>query len=375
MIKKNKSLAYLITSKLEEHLLNAEFYHRNWRFALYAAINSALDLKEEDFNYKYPYKQWGIDHRMRAMKSSLDTKSPVLVRCEWIEDNLHVHCSMQEDTFTVVLSLSNFPSGLYLDKNGPNQTAILENRHESILILKSLANADDETTFDAIESKPAVEPQELQEVKKVIPTSKKATSPTTQKGYDAGVQLKKDQREKLSVYYELLNHVRPLFSTQTSEIRQSFLSTVFGAGLFYLPHGVKHWIGKISRSCLIEQITGSERKVRDHIFPRKAAANHLLTNELTNEEFETFYMEEVAPFMYVTPKENSQLINYYKNFDHYNDALQEFGIIPFPPDEHTFTSPKELNQFISFCSERKLTRSGGIDEYLDRLYEEFRLSA
>ena len=182
------------------------------------------------------------------------------------------------------------------------------------------------------------------------------------------------QREKVSVYYELLKVVHPFYKKQDDEIRKSFITTLFGAGLFYLPHGVKYWVGKISVSCLMEQIIGTKnaRKVKDHIYPRKAAADHLLSTLPKKEEFVDFFVEKIVPYMYVTPNENSRLINYYQEFDRYQDALEYFDIQEFPTNGQVFESTKELNSFIQFCRVRYHGDSKHVIQHLQDWYIEFK---
>lgn len=359
MIKKNKTTAFRITELLKDSLLFSEDYHRNWTMALYVAINDALGLPEVKLEYKFKYNQWAVDHNMRAIKSSnkgkISSSSLVVARHP---DGVEIFYRQNGDSQTFVLSAKNFPPGLYRDGQGPHGAAILIEALDVNLILGALLDDCPNPRLNFI--KPQANVPDRVEPNRALST-------------DLISELNNAQLEKIWVYHELLNVVHPFYKEQEGEARKSFITTLFGAGLFYLPHGVKHWVGKISVTCLMEQIVGTSnaRKVKDHIFPRKAAADYLLNNLTQKEEFLQFYMDKVAPYMYVTPNENSMLINYYQDFEKYEDALEHFGIQEFPPDDHIFNSTKELNSFIQFCEGRVRSRTQPAFQVLKECYIEF----
>ena len=153
---------------------------------------------------------------------------------------------------------------------------------------------------------------------------------------------------KFGAFLRLLNHSRKLYLEMNSDLGKSFIETVLGAGLFYLPFGNRYFHGYISFEALLNSIRNGLKIVKDHILPRKQAANTLLnlnTNEWTEVDFENWYIENMQ-FMFVTSAENRRLVNYYESHDTYNDALANFNIRKFPIDM-PFDSVNELTSFIN----------------------------
>ena len=263
---KTKRVAALICYGLNnEFLILSEDYDVRWRFALYVAIVHTYLSKKEELDYKNNYKQWGVDHRLRGNKPISET--------DWFyntkpgKTNHEVNISVitnSKENIEFTLNFNSFPRGLYSNGFGPNGETILNDKEEIGSILSALCqNADSESNCE----------DELR-----VFTEKTETIPVN-------TIFNSNQKEKLIVYYNTIKHTQEVFQKQ-DENGKSLIATIFGAGLFYLPHGIGHWNRKISVACLIDQIQGRGRKVKDHIFPRKKAAMEILDNDkLSLEEF------------------------------------------------------------------------------------------
>jgi hypothetical protein len=170
----------------------------------------------------------------------------------------------------------------------------------------------------------------------------------------------------------LLDQMRDKYHETEEPLQTSFLLTVIGAAIFYLPSLNSHFSGYISVTALKSYLNG-QRRVRDHIFPRKRAASELLNQELSEEELKSKYHDHLAEFMYVTYSENSQLINYYEEHDSHDLALEAFEIEKFPlPGVERFSSHRELDQFIIFLRDKKVKNKS--KEELNDLLHEFRVA-
>ena len=76
--------------------------------------------------------------------------------------------------------------------------------------------------------------------------------------------------------------------------------------------------------------------------------------------------------MFLTPTENNLLINYYHDFNDYEEALNQLQIITFPKGDNLFESNKQLNNFINYCFNKGRNQRNRIKlRKLDRWYNEF----
>jgi hypothetical protein len=223
----------------------------------------------------------------------------------------------------VQLDLNNFFPALWTSNNGPNGESLLNFRSEAIEIYNSIL---------------AVVRLQLTEL----------SDPNIIEVDDS---FNEDQLTKLNTYFEILIHMKPLYEKLDKDLARSFASTLMGAGLWYLPHGVKFWNGQFSFQAFLNKVYGRSRQVKDHILPRKKAAMRLLTENLSFDQFTAVYSKEMAPYMYVTPTENNALINYLDTYPSYESALQELGIVAFPPKGQEFISHMEANTFIAYLVE------------------------
>ena len=114
-----------------------------------------------------------------------------------------------------------------------------------------------------------------------------------------------------------------------------------------------------------------DRRVKDHIYPRKLAARELLSKKLSVEELKNRYHSHLATYMYITSTENSALINYYESHESHDEAMKVLGIEKFPTSEkEKFVSHKELNKFIEAIDAKAAQKM--TEKELMHLLKEFR---
>jgi hypothetical protein len=132
----------------------------------------------------------------------------------------------------------------------------------------------------------------------------------------------------------LINSIRNYYSNEeTSENQKSFIETVIGAAIWYLPHGKDYWNNKVSKAAINRlKDSADSRLTRDHIYQRKDSAKKLLTEDLNlkgdGSILKELYQTELGKYVLVTPEENRQLIGVQKNHDYGNleDAYKEANI-------------------------------------------------
>jgi len=159
---------------------------------------------------------------------------------------------------------------------------------------------------------------------------------------------------KFSALKILIDNIRiPYKNAEHDQIR-SYFEVVIGAAIFYLPSLNNHFNGFISLKAL-KGILNKERKVKDHIYPRKLASRELLEKILTLEEIKELYHKRLAQFMYITPSENSLLVNFYQEHENHDLAMESLQIEKFPTsDKEKFNSHKELMNFIEFIAHKEI---------------------
>ena len=113
---------------------------------------------------------------------------------------------------------------------------------------------------------------------------------------------------KYLAMYEMLKQMSAYY-LDACEYQQKFIETAIGAALFYLPRRKNlHYSGFISPEALD---TGKE--CEEHMFPRKIAAEALLTTVPdTIEELEHVCNTLYLRFHIVTPEQNTRLRPYQK---------------------------------------------------------------
>lgn len=176
---------------------------------------------------------------------------------------------------------------------------------------------------------------------------------------------------KFEALHLLLEQIREKYQQLQDEKQKSFLEVVVGAAIFYLPSKLElHFSGYTSVAALKAFIRG-QRRVKDHIYPRKQAAVELLNQSYSLEELRNKYHEQLAQFMYVTSTENSLLVNFHQNHADHDTALTANRIEKFPSAaQGKFRNHKELNDFLVYIREQDVDVLDVLQ--LGNLLDEFR---
>jgi hypothetical protein len=103
-----------------------------------------------------------------------------------------------------------------------------------------------------------------------------------------------------------------------SDDQKKFMETMFGAGIFYLPDSLENWTGKISEECLNQiRLNKTYTPTKEHEYPRKIAATHLLNNidkiESGELDLVDFYLNNCGRYNFVTRSENTKLKKHQKS--------------------------------------------------------------
>jgi hypothetical protein len=103
-----------------------------------------------------------------------------------------------------------------------------------------------------------------------------------------------------------------------SDDQKKFMETMFGAGIFYLPDSIENWTGKISEECLNQiRLNKTYTPTKEHEYPRKIAATHLLNNidkiESGELDLVDFYLNNCGRYNFVTRSENTKLKKHQKS--------------------------------------------------------------
>lgn len=315
-----------LADALYDLLENDDLRHRGWRFALYRALRSSTGDDDEPVYWKTEYHQWSVDHHYRGSKHG--AKSRITnCRIETIErvsvDRYQIRAVFtniegEEQLADCNLSLGDFPASLWVAQNANGDT-MLEGSFER------------ERIFDGLAPRPGRVATQTAEPDPLDPS---------------------DLHPKLTALHAMTQALQPIYEQASAE-EQAYLQTVIGAAVFYLPQTVDHFDGHISLECL-RGCLEDERRVKDHIYPRKRAGRHLLTNTFSPNELHDLYHNELARFMYLTPSENAKMVNYYETYDDHDHALEALDIVKFPSaDRESFRSHAEFRTFL-----RHLARTG-----------------
>ena len=146
---------------------------------------------------------------------------------------------------------------------------------------------------------------------------------------------------KYKAFLKLITALRPTYLDATED-EKSFMQTVVGAAIFYLPkHTKKLWNGKISKQVLIDFHPDSGIKnpklSEDHIYPRKDSSKELLEQDWSKKTVDDLincYFNKLGKFTYVTQKENKELIKYQKKASSYKEAIELAGLTFFEIKEY-----------------------------------------
>ena len=198
---------------------------------------------------------------------------------------------------------------------------------------------------------------ELKNVKEIMPKGKK-------QHWDS----------KFEALHLLLEQIREKYHQLDDEKQKSFLEVVVGAAIFYLPSTLGlHFSGYTSVAALKGYVKG-QRRVKDHIYPRKQAAVALLNQSFSLDDLKVKYHQELAQFMYVTSTENSLLVNFHQDHSDHDTAMAANSIQKFPmAQQGKFRNHKELNDFIVHIRQYDVD---ALDvQQLSQLLDEFRKKA
>ena len=335
----NQEFIYLIAERL---YLQASFHplcNRNWLFAIYKSLRIANTGDTESMQWT-KYNQWKIDHNCRASKSTAVANHSRMHRFD-LEMRDEDTCSISVDvsskaapvqTITCTYSRKAFLQDLWTFKNPKNETVLLSDYERDALFNASVHSLDGEEIPTPIVEIPA-EPTK--------PSKQKVTKKDTEE---------QQRTMKFTALHRLLEQIREPYANMQDPIQKSYLEVVIGAAIFYLPSLNIHFNGYISIAAL-KGYLNQERRVKDHIFPRKLAAKKLLEKPYSLEELMQEYHSALATFMYITPTENSNLVNYYETHENHDEAMLALQIEKFPIQaSEKFKNHTELGQFIQELS-------------------------
>ena len=310
-----------LADALYDRLESDDLRHRGWRFALYRALKGSTMGDDEAVYWKTEYHQWSVDHHYRGSKHTAKSRIGYcsIVSIDLIDDHryeiLAEFTDMEGGKHTIgcALSRNDFPGSLWVAQNNHGDT-LLEGSFERDRIFDGLAPRAVLATPTSVPSVPE-EPIDL--------------------------------HPKLTALHAMTEAMHSWYA-QASVEEQAYLETVVGAAVFYLPQSVDHFGGYISLACL-QGCLEDERRVKDHIYPRKRAGRHLLTTSFTAAELHDLYHNELARFMYLTPSENSKMVNFYESHEDHDAALEALGIVKFPASgQAPFRSHGEFREFLRY---------------------------
>jgi hypothetical protein len=372
----NTEFLYLVAEQLYLNASGHAMSNRNWLAAIYKSLLVANRGDDEEILWT-KYNEWKIDHNCRAARSVAKKNKSRLLSCDLVLKDLaafEIFVTIQKGadliSKTIIYRKAAFPEGLWKVKNPKNETVLINAFERDKLYEESVSSASTFTSLinDIMDREVMTEDdldleipnshgkldislysdldanEEVIEVQLPVKKTKKVAGSTIDYGREMKFQALKS----------LLDQVRETFQKTEEPLQKSFLLTVIGAAIFYLPSLNSHFSGYISVAALKGFIRG-QRRVKDHIFPRKRAASELLSREFSLEELKSKYHDYLAEFMYVTYSENSQLINFYEEHDDHNSALEAFQIEKFPMSGvERFSSHRELDQFIFFLRDKQV---------------------
>lgn len=325
---------YLITEQLAINCASHELYTRSWNFAIYKALLASNCNDHSPIEWTI-YNEWKVNHNMRATKTITKKNNGRLTAFE-ITNATPTRCLIKaeftslEQTSSDVFeySLESFAPDLWQFQNPLGDTIIKNEQECNILFTASLP-----------EFHPAIEPINHQ--------PEIALEVVEVETLNSGVHL------KFHVLKEIIDALKPGYLAKVDESEKAYFETIIGAAIFYLPTSVNHFSGYISIGAVNSHLK-NEKKVRDHISPRKFVARKLLSEpSVSAEALMNDYYNSYAQFMYVAPSENSLLVNYFENHSTYDDALVALQIEKFPANQDPkFQSNNELNRFLRFIEDQ-----------------------
>ena len=389
----NTEFLYLVAEQLYLNASGHPMSNRNWIAAIYKSLLVANRGDAEEILWT-KYNEWKIDHNCRAARSTAKANKSKIISFNMVPTGLaafEIVVTIQKGTDliskTIIYRKDAFPEGLWRVKNPKNDTVLSNQFERDQLFEESLSSTsyfaklidrimdreiieEDDLDLDIPNSPDKLDISLYSDIDGHEQDEPKVQNVAAEKQVDTVSSVEYARNMKFEALKLVLDQVRDKYHETEEPLQKSYLLTVIGAAVFYLPSLNSHFSGFISVAALKGYLNG-KRRVKDHIFPRKRAASVLLNKELSVEELKSKYHDHLAEFMYVTYSENSQLINYYEEHDSYDQALDAFEIEKFPlPGVERFSSHRELDLFILFVRDRK-GKNKSKDE-LNNLLHEFR---
>jgi len=364
----NREFVYLIAEALYLNTTAHPLCNRNWLFAIYKSLLVANEHDTEEIKWTQ-YNQWKIDHNCRAAKSiAIQHRSKIeQMDIDWVNDyERRIRVIFSKDgiltaQMTCFFKIEAFIPGMWTFRNPKNESVLLSDYERDELFKASLP------TYE-IEEEPVKETlvEDKKEEAKILSFGKKDNVSSPPKALEEHIR-----NMKFTALHHLLENMRVPYEGTTDPYQRSFIEVVFGAAIFYLPSLHVHFNGYISINAL-KGFLKKERKVKDHIYPRKLAARELLSNPMTLEELKNRYHDHLATYMYITSEENGLLVNYYEEHENHDQAMEALQIEKFPTNAaEKFSSHRELDQFLKDLSPRE-TQDLGAQELMEKL-REFRI--
>jgi hypothetical protein len=353
-----RSQAYLVAERLYFNSTNNPLCNRRWLFTIYKSLLISNSNENKKIEWT-KYNQWNIDHNCRAAKANALKEKVVIdsFRLNFIDDDvvqisvIFLVDNLKTESITCIFERSSFIDEFWKVQN-PKGDTILLSRYEG------------EQLFEAsIFSLNELENDKSQSTKKRVHLTKGDTERTSKDNV---------RKMKFRALNSLLDQIRETYHKIKEPTQRSYFETVIGAAIFYLPSLNSHFNGFISLNALKEYLNG-QRRVKDHIYPRKLAAIELLKEKMTLDELEDRYHSQLATFMYMTSSENIMLVNYYESYNSHDEAMQSLGIEKFPlnPNEK-FESHIELDKFIETI-DKKTSKHMSSKEFM-QLLRAFRMN-
>lgn len=160
------------------------------------------------------------------------------------------------------------------------------------------------------------------------------------------------QKMKYNVTSKLLKTIKKLYD-ESNIYEKSFIETIVGAAVFYLPSGSELWSGKISIEALksfLPEKKFSRKIVKEHEYPRKVVSKVLLEENWDKGDIaaklQKLYKKMYGRYNYVTSKENGKLRKYQKvdSFKDPCECYKDAGIQLITVDQNIFKQVKGHNK-------------------------------
>jgi hypothetical protein len=351
---------FLIAEKLSENASKDELATVRWPYTIYHALLAGQG-KHSEPEWSI-YHHWNIDHQYRSHKAAVKKKGDRLVslrvkRLNRDQARLKATFSKADGSRTTGscdYNRNDFTPLLWTIRN-PNGDALLSGTFER----DGLYEASLGIPFDS-ETESAPAPNTHPGKGKDVKSTEKTVKP--KRGRIVDTSDDGDPHPKFKALWRMLGPMRSVYRSTSDPRERSFMETVVGAAVFYLPTSVDHFSGHMSRAAIAGYLEG-RRIVKDHIFPRKLAGRTLLESEFTLDELVHIHHTKLAIFMYVSAEENSLLVNYYENHTDHDQAMKALGIEKFPSATgERFRDHKEKREFM-----KSLAKLNGREPSLDQL--------